>query len=87
MVCPLYFVFLFFFGITWCICCEDYGFYLVGGLILLLMYHHLFLRSHIPLVLLLLQFCVFYPCLDENFWGVYAYASYAAIYGFGNMHT
>ena len=27
--------------------------------------------------------CVF-PCLDENFWGVYAYA---AIYVFGNMHA
>ena len=23
--------------------------------------------------------CEFYPCLDENFWGVYAFASYAAI--------
>ena len=31
-----------FLGITWCICCGDYGIYLVGGLILLFMYHHLF---------------------------------------------
>ena len=31
--------------------------------------------------------CVFCPCLDENFWGVCAYASYAAIYVFGNMHA
>ena len=96
--------------ITWCICCGDYGIYLVGGLILLFMYHHLFvcslwsfscvflhffsyvfvclfLYSHVPLVFLLVHLYVFYSCLDENFWGVYAYVSYAAIYVFGNMHA
>ena len=40
-----------------------------------------------PLVLFFLSLCVFYPCLDENFWGVYAYALYAAMYEFRNMHT
>ena len=39
----------------------------------LLCFVYLFLDSHMPLVVLL---CVFYPCLDENFWGVYAYAFY-----------
>ena len=40
-----------------------------------------------PWFFLLFQLCMFCPCLDENFWGVCAYASYAAIYVFGNMHA
>ena len=57
LVCPIFlvpsvcditwflFAFFFLFIITWCMCCGDYGFCLVGGLILLFMYHHLFVYS------------------------------------------
>ena len=47
----------------------------------------LFLLSPNPLFLLFLPLCVFFPHLDENFWGVCAYASYAAMYEFRNMHA
>ena len=65
--------------------CSPYNVY--SSIFFLSCFVCLFLLSHMPLVLFFLSLCVFYPCLDENFWGVYAYALYAAMDEFRNMHT
>ena len=66
---------LIFFCITWCMCCQDYGYcYWWGGLILLFMYHHLFMCSLWSLCYIFLYFFLFcvlcthffihqYPCV------------------------
>ena len=77
----------------YCICtttslsipCSPYNVY--SSFFFLSCFVCLFLLSHMPLVLFFLSLCVFYPCMDGNFWGVYAYASYAAMYEFRNMHA
>ena len=48
----------------------------IPSFFLLLCFVYLFLFSHMPLCFSFAHLCVFYPCLDENFWGVYAYAFY-----------
>ena len=50
--------------------CSPYNVY--SSIFFLSCFVCLFLLSHMPLVLFFLSLCVFYPCLDENFWGVYA---------------
>ena len=65
--------------------CSPYNVY--SSIFFLSCFVCLFLLSHMPLVLLFLSLCVFYLCLDDNFRGVYAYASYTAMYEFRNMHA
>ena len=115
LVCPISFwyllviilhgcLFIFFFLVLHGVCVMGIvGNALVGGLILLFMYHHLFMCClwslcyiflhfflfyvlyahffiHLFPSVFLLAFCVFFSCLDENFWGVWVHMYYMQPY-------